>query len=67
MKARFSRHYQARLQAYLKQQSEANLQRARGMGQQALAAGMQTLDIAKLHEANPGHHDIARHPGRQAH
>jgi signal transduction histidine kinase len=50
MKAKFFRHYQALLQAYLKQQSEAHLQRARGMGQQALAAGMQTLDIAKLHE-----------------
>ena len=50
MKAKFSRHYQALLQAYLKQQSEAHLQQARGMGQQALDAGMQTLDIAKLHE-----------------
>jgi signal transduction histidine kinase len=50
MKARFSRHYQAGLQAYLKQQSAAHLRRARGMGRQALAAGLNTLDIAKLHE-----------------
>ncbi len=50
MKARFSRHYQAGLQAYLKQPSAAHLQRAHGMDQQALTAGLNTLDIAKLHE-----------------
>jgi signal transduction histidine kinase len=50
MKQNFSRHYRAALRAYLKQRSEAHLQRARGMGQQALAAGLQTLDMAKLHE-----------------
>ena len=50
MKARFSRHYKAGLQAYLKQQSAAHLQRAHGMGRQALASGLNTLDIAKLHE-----------------
>ncbi len=50
MKARFSRHYQAGLKAYLKQHSAARLQRAHGMGRQALAAGLNTLDIAKLHE-----------------
>jgi len=50
MKRKFSRRYQAGLQAYLKQRSEAHLQRAHGMGQQALTAGLQTLDIAKLHE-----------------
>ena len=50
MKARFCRHYQAGLQAYLKQPSEAHLQQARGMGQRALTAGLNTLDIAKLHE-----------------
>jgi signal transduction histidine kinase len=50
MKLKFSRRYQAGLQAYLKQRSVARLQRAQGMGQQALTAGLQTLDIAKLHE-----------------
>ncbi len=50
MKAKFSRRYQAGLQAYLKRRSGANLHRAQGMGQMALAAGLQTLDIAKLHE-----------------
>ena len=50
MKQKFSRRYQAGLQAYLKQRSGAHLQRAHGMGRQALSAGLQTLDIAKLHE-----------------
>jgi signal transduction histidine kinase len=50
MKQKFSRRYQAELQAYLKQRSRAHLQRARGMGQQALNVGLQTLDMAKLHE-----------------
>ena len=50
MKQKFSRRYQAGLQAYLKQRSGAHLQQAHGMGRQALTAGLQTLDIAKLHE-----------------
>jgi signal transduction histidine kinase len=50
MKRKFSRRYQAALLAYLKQRPGERLQSARGMGQQALAAGLQTLDIAKLHE-----------------
>jgi len=50
MKLKFSKRYQAGLRDYLKQRSDAHLRRARGMGQQALAAGLQTLDVAKLHE-----------------
>jgi signal transduction histidine kinase len=50
MKARFSRHYQAALLAYLKQGPKASLHPAHGMGQRALTAGLKTLDIAKLHE-----------------
>ena len=51
MKAKFSRRYQAALLAYLKQRPKtARLQAAHGMDQQALDAGMQTLDLAKLHE-----------------
>jgi len=50
MKARFSRHYQASLLAFLKQGPKASLQLAHGMGRQALTAGLNTLDIAKLHE-----------------
>ncbi|HEY5232785.1 MAG TPA: sensor histidine kinase [Verrucomicrobiae bacterium] len=46
----FTRRYQAGLQAYLKQRTGAHLQRARGMGRQALNVGLQTLDMAKLHE-----------------
>jgi signal transduction histidine kinase len=50
MKRKFSRRYQAGLRAYLKLRSGAHLKSARGMGGRALAAGLQTLDIAKLHE-----------------
>jgi signal transduction histidine kinase len=50
MKLKFAKRYQTGLQTYLKQRSDAHLRRSRGMGQQALAAGLQTLDVAKLHE-----------------
>ncbi|MGO8763989.1 MAG: sensor histidine kinase [Limisphaerales bacterium] len=50
MKAKFSRYYQSALLAYLKQGRRAGLQPARGLGRRALAAGLQTLDIARLHE-----------------
>jgi signal transduction histidine kinase len=50
MKARFSRRYQSALLAYLKQGQKASLQPAHGMGRRALTAGLNTLDIAKLHE-----------------
>jgi signal transduction histidine kinase len=50
MKHKFSRRYQAALLTYLKQGPGGRLEPARGMGQQALSAGLQTLDMAKLHE-----------------
>jgi signal transduction histidine kinase len=50
MKEKFSRRYQAELVAYLGQSSGARLNSAQGMGQEALNAGLQTLDLAKLHE-----------------
>jgi len=53
MKAKFlelSRRYRAALRAHLKQGRHASLEPARGLGGQALAAGFQTLDHAKLHE-----------------
>jgi signal transduction histidine kinase len=53
MKRKFlklSRHYRAALGAHLKQGRRASLDPARGLGSQALAAGLQTLDLAKLHE-----------------
>jgi len=45
-----SRRYQAALRRHLKQGRQASLESARGLGSQALAAGLQTLDLAKLHE-----------------
>jgi signal transduction histidine kinase len=50
MKRKFSRRYQKALLTHLKQGPRAGLQPARGLGQRALAAGLQTLDMAKLHE-----------------
>jgi signal transduction histidine kinase len=50
MKHKFSKHYQSALLAYLKQSPPAHLTPARGMGQRALDAGLQALDLAKLHE-----------------
>ena len=50
MKEKFSRRYRNALLKYLKQFPKANLLPARGMGRRALAAGLQTLDLAKLHE-----------------
>ncbi len=50
MKHKFARRYQSALLAYLKQGPGARLHPAHGMGQQALTAGLQTLDVAKLHE-----------------
>ena len=46
-----SRRYQAALRAHLKPgRHSASLESARGLGGQALAAGLQTLDLARLHE-----------------
>jgi signal transduction histidine kinase len=46
----FSRRYQAALRAHLQQGRQAGLESAGGLGARALAAGLQTLDLAKLHE-----------------
>jgi signal transduction histidine kinase len=45
-----SRRYQRALRKHLKRSQPAGLESARGLGSQALAAGLQTLDLAKLHE-----------------
>ncbi len=45
-----SRRYQAALRKHLKEGRQASLESARGLGAQALTAGLQTLDLAKLHE-----------------
>jgi signal transduction histidine kinase len=46
----FSRRYQRALRKHLKQGQQASVESARGLGSQALAAGLQTLDLAQLHE-----------------
>jgi signal transduction histidine kinase len=67
MKQKFARRYQAALLAYLRQGAGGRLQPARGMGQQALAAGLQTLDMAKLHEQILLTHALpGRLPGKRA-
>ena len=45
-----SRRYQAALRSHLKQGQQASLESARGLGSEALAGGLQTLDLARLHE-----------------
>ena len=45
-----SERYRMALQVHLKAGRPGSLGPARGLGDQALAAGMQTLDLAKLHE-----------------
>jgi signal transduction histidine kinase len=50
MKHKFSLRYQQALLAYLKQGRRGSLRPARGWGQQALAVGLQTVDLARLHE-----------------
>lgn len=47
---KLSRRYKAALRAHLKPGRSAGLESARGLGSQALAVGLQTLDLAKLHE-----------------
>ena len=50
MNTKFSRQYQTALLAFLKQDRKTNPQLPHGMGWRAMAARLQTLDIAKLHE-----------------
>jgi signal transduction histidine kinase len=45
-----SQQYQNALRTHLKEGQRASLESARGLGSRALAAGLQTLDLAKLHE-----------------
>jgi signal transduction histidine kinase len=45
-----SRRYRTALYAHLKQGRSGTLHLAHGLGGEALAAGLQTLDLAKLHE-----------------
>ena len=47
---KLSRRYRSALRTHLTQGRQASLEPARGLGSQALAAGLETLDLAKLHE-----------------
>ena len=45
-----SRQYQAALRAHLKQGPQASLQPAQGLGRRAMTVGLETLDLARIHE-----------------
>src|SRR5688572_33432764 len=45
-----SRRYQSALQKHLKQGPRASLEPACGLGRQAAALGLETLDVARIHE-----------------
>jgi signal transduction histidine kinase len=47
---KLSRRYQEALRTHLKHGQQASLEPARGLVSEALAAGLQTLELAKLHE-----------------
>jgi signal transduction histidine kinase len=47
---KLSKLYRSALRAHLAQGQSASLEPAHGLGGQVLAAGMETLDLAKLHE-----------------
>ena len=45
-----SRKYQALLREHLRNDSEADAQSARAMGRRAMIIGLETLDLARIHE-----------------
>jgi hypothetical protein len=45
-----SRQYQAALQKHLQRGGQASYQPARGFGRRAVTMGLQTLDLARMHE-----------------
>jgi signal transduction histidine kinase len=45
-----SRHYQTALRGHLKRSRQANLQAAQALGRKALTIGLETLDLARIHE-----------------
>ncbi|MGD1020144.1 MAG: histidine kinase [Verrucomicrobiia bacterium] len=48
---RLSRQYVTALRKHLKQGPRASLQPARGLGRRAMNLGLETLDVARIHEA----------------
>ena len=47
---RLAQHYAAALQEHLRQGARANLQPARALGRRAVALGLETLELARIHE-----------------
>jgi signal transduction histidine kinase len=47
---KLSRQYVLELRKHLKQGPRASLQTARGLGRQAVSLGLETLDVARIHE-----------------
>jgi signal transduction histidine kinase len=45
-----SRHYRAALQGHLKRSRRGNLQVAQALGRKAMTIGLETLDLARIHE-----------------
>jgi signal transduction histidine kinase len=45
-----SRQYQAALRKHLEQDPSAGLQQAKGLGRQAVTIGLETLELARIHE-----------------
>ena len=60
-----ARRYQAALRTYLQQGQRASLKTACGLGSAGLAAGLQTLDLAKLHEETLLTELLPRYPARK--
>src|SRR2546430_607056 len=48
--AQLSQSYASALRKHLKQGPQASLQPARGLGQKAVSLGLETLDVAKIHD-----------------
>jgi len=48
--SRLSRRYTLALRKHLEQGPQASLQPARGLGRQAVSLGLETLDVARIHE-----------------
>jgi signal transduction histidine kinase len=48
---KLSRQYATALRRHLKQGPQSSLQPARGLGRQAMDLGLETLDVARIHEA----------------
>jgi signal transduction histidine kinase len=60
-----AQRYQVALRKHLKQGKSSSLESARGLGSEALIAGLQTLDLAKLHEQTLVGELLPLHPARK--